>query len=78
MAPQLVLALSVTFEERMSKKKRILKAPILVILWCGTCGVLGFFWLVVFWLGFIFSTCKTVHLKGINSGFSLTVIFLSV
>lgn len=43
MTPQLVLALSVTFEERVSKKKRILKAPVLVILWCGVCG--GFVWI---------------------------------
>lgn len=32
MAPQLVLALSITFEERMRGEKK-LKAPILVILW---------------------------------------------
>lgn len=32
MAPQLVLALSITFEERMRGEKK-LKSPILVILW---------------------------------------------
>lgn len=45
--PQLVLALSVTFEERMSKKK-ILKALILIIVW-DMCG--GVFLVWGFWTG---------------------------
>jgi len=74
MAPQLVLALSITFEERMSK--RILKAPVLVILWCGVLDVFccGFGFLC---FGF-FSPCKTVKPELNPSSCSLTVIFLSV
>lgn len=51
-----MLALSITFEERMSKEKKgILKAPILVILWCGACGIFGFVGCLLLLMGFFFN-----------------------